>query len=361
MPTEGHMTKFLYSILKQLDLKPVSILSTSLRTFSVLIWGQIDWSLVATELEISNGHAARMRYSRFKQQMEGTVSVSRTAKPKKTATKGDTVKGDSGKGAKLGKGGGALDKEKRFGSSTTLSSGKGGNASMEAPPAYSRKRRASEEGVKNEATDSNTRGQQMTESPMLSTSSLPHAMSTNNRMAPNGMMTPFPNANSSNSTSFPSTAPYPLPLRSPTQLAMNADNMMSHQPSYFGTTANPHHHHYHYHPYGNTNPDYTTDPFARPQQSWHHPEYCFSGCCQPPPYPTTPNMYPSYPATTTVSTPSTSALFPSQQQQQNIHPQLLQQSQNVWVPIKQGDGEEGVSDELLVKIEIGGESEMRVD
>ena len=31
---------------------------------------QVDWNRVASDLEISNGHAARMRYSRFKSQME---------------------------------------------------------------------------------------------------------------------------------------------------------------------------------------------------------------------------------------------------------------------------------------------------
>ena len=32
---------------------------------------QIDWNDVASDLDITNGHAARMRFSRFKQQMEG--------------------------------------------------------------------------------------------------------------------------------------------------------------------------------------------------------------------------------------------------------------------------------------------------
>lgn len=43
---------------------------------------QVDWNVVATELEITNGHAARMRYSRFKSQMEGTTPTTR--KPKGT-------------------------------------------------------------------------------------------------------------------------------------------------------------------------------------------------------------------------------------------------------------------------------------
>ncbi|PKY04732.1 hypothetical protein P168DRAFT_317782 [Aspergillus campestris IBT 28561] len=69
MPTDGPTPKFLYTIIKQLDLR------------------SIDWSLVASQLEISNGHAARMRYARFKQQMEGTVPGSRAARAKKSPSK----------------------------------------------------------------------------------------------------------------------------------------------------------------------------------------------------------------------------------------------------------------------------------
>ncbi|KAE8388301.1 hypothetical protein BDV23DRAFT_185521 [Aspergillus alliaceus] len=78
MPTDGPTVKFLYTIIKQLDLK------------------SIDWSLVANQLEISNGHAARMRYSRFKQQMEGTTSTPRSSRPKKnpSKSKGSPCKAD---------------------------------------------------------------------------------------------------------------------------------------------------------------------------------------------------------------------------------------------------------------------------
>ena len=51
---------------------------------------QIDWNNVAGQLDITNGHAARMRFSRFKQQMEGIPpaprkprsAVPRNKKPK---------------------------------------------------------------------------------------------------------------------------------------------------------------------------------------------------------------------------------------------------------------------------------------
>ncbi|OJD27633.1 hypothetical protein ACJ73_00966 [Blastomyces percursus] len=65
MPADGHTARFLYTILKQLDLK------------------SIDWNLVASQLEISNGHAARMRFSRFRQHMEGITTTHRTPRPKK--------------------------------------------------------------------------------------------------------------------------------------------------------------------------------------------------------------------------------------------------------------------------------------
>ncbi|KAL2853020.1 hypothetical protein BJX68DRAFT_265259 [Aspergillus pseudodeflectus] len=77
MPIDSPTAKFLYTILKQLDLKG------------------IDWSLVASQLEISNGHAARMRYHRFKNQMEGTTSTPRKRAANKTSK---TITGSSSKG-----------------------------------------------------------------------------------------------------------------------------------------------------------------------------------------------------------------------------------------------------------------------
>ncbi|KAI9873376.1 MAG: hypothetical protein M1830_000476 [Pleopsidium flavum] len=73
MPTDSATAKFLYTIIKQLDLK------------------SIDWNIVALQLDITNGHAARMRFSRFKQHMEGIpisprkprISASRPAKKPK--------------------------------------------------------------------------------------------------------------------------------------------------------------------------------------------------------------------------------------------------------------------------------------
>jgi hypothetical protein len=72
---DGQTARFLYTILKQLDLKT------------------IDWNLVANGLDITNGHAARMRFSRFKQHMEGIPTQPRTPRPKKDGGKDKNAKG----------------------------------------------------------------------------------------------------------------------------------------------------------------------------------------------------------------------------------------------------------------------------
>ncbi|CAI7613594.1 unnamed protein product [Penicillium pancosmium] len=78
LDTEGTTPRFLYSMIKQLDLK------------------LIDWNKVAQDLEISNGHAARMRYSRFRSQMDGPNTTQRAPRRRgqKKGTKGD-AKGNS--------------------------------------------------------------------------------------------------------------------------------------------------------------------------------------------------------------------------------------------------------------------------
>ena len=75
---DGETAKFLYTIIKQLDLKI------------------IDWNVVADGLGITNGHAARMRYSRFKQHIEGIPTQSRSTKNKND----DKKEGKAAKGQK---------------------------------------------------------------------------------------------------------------------------------------------------------------------------------------------------------------------------------------------------------------------
>ncbi|KFZ24035.1 hypothetical protein V502_01486 [Pseudogymnoascus sp. VKM F-4520 (FW-2644)] len=74
MPSEAQMAKFMYYIVKQLDVRSV------------------DWNLVASDMEITNGHAARMRFARFKNQMEGTVPKARAPRDKSRAPKAKRVK-----------------------------------------------------------------------------------------------------------------------------------------------------------------------------------------------------------------------------------------------------------------------------
>lgn len=76
LSTDGHTARFLYQMLKQLDLKP------------------IDWQEIADETGIPKGHAARMRYNRFKGQMEALINTEKalTAKLEDTDEDEPTVK-----------------------------------------------------------------------------------------------------------------------------------------------------------------------------------------------------------------------------------------------------------------------------
>ncbi|KAJ5676080.1 hypothetical protein N7462_008977 [Penicillium macrosclerotiorum] len=80
LDTDGPTPKFLYAIIKQLDLKT------------------IDWNRVATELGVSNGHAARMRYSRFRSQMDGPSPRSIKRKNAKKSGKGEKGEATPAKG-----------------------------------------------------------------------------------------------------------------------------------------------------------------------------------------------------------------------------------------------------------------------
>ncbi|KPI40051.1 uncharacterized protein AB675_11517 [Cyphellophora attinorum] len=72
-PTADGQTQFLYLILKQLDLKAV------------------NWQEVADGIGIKNGHAARMRWSRFKAQTEGLPTQSQKKSQKKKDCEGKAM------------------------------------------------------------------------------------------------------------------------------------------------------------------------------------------------------------------------------------------------------------------------------
>ncbi|KAE9371969.1 hypothetical protein N431DRAFT_482855 [Stipitochalara longipes BDJ] len=87
MPNDTAITRLLYAILSQKCLK------------------DIDWNKVAHHpilcQEITNGHAARMRYSRFKKQMEGTATIRRPRgpnSPRKTKVEKSAKSPRKGKG-----------------------------------------------------------------------------------------------------------------------------------------------------------------------------------------------------------------------------------------------------------------------
>lgn len=100
--TDNQMTRFLFAILKQKNLKDVSdIDSTSLPPkISLTCHPQIDWNAVARDpiltAPITNGHAARMRYSRFRSSMLGLEPQKRNRTPnnknKVTKSKKDSAK-----------------------------------------------------------------------------------------------------------------------------------------------------------------------------------------------------------------------------------------------------------------------------
>jgi hypothetical protein len=81
--SDAQTPMFLYTILKQLDLR------------------SIDWNSVADKLDISNGHAARMRYSRMKSQFEGVAAQPRAPRPKKEKKSSKSTSKDKGKGKRL--------------------------------------------------------------------------------------------------------------------------------------------------------------------------------------------------------------------------------------------------------------------
>ncbi|KAK5050559.1 hypothetical protein LTR84_003840 [Exophiala bonariae] len=78
--SDAQTPMFLYAILKQLDLRSV------------------DWNAVADKLDISNGHAARMRYSRMKTQFEGVPTQPRAPRPKKEKANNKPAAKDTTKG-----------------------------------------------------------------------------------------------------------------------------------------------------------------------------------------------------------------------------------------------------------------------
>lgn len=93
MFTDKQISDFLYSILSQLDVRPVSAIPPLFDDSTDKV--KVDWSVVAQEQNISNGHAARMRWHRIKtQKAKGTGGA---ASSSKTKNKGKVSAGKASK------------------------------------------------------------------------------------------------------------------------------------------------------------------------------------------------------------------------------------------------------------------------
>lgn len=281
---------------------------------------------MATELDISNGHAARMRYSRFKQQMEGTIATTaKTVKPKRATTKSD----GKAAAAKSLKGKQAYNKGNKC--STNLSAGSKGKGDGNLD-VNSKKRSAPEDFTK----------QEMMTYGVMPSIEREQQMSDFNSMLDSNTNT-LCYLNPSNGVAFGSDTSFPyLPIQptlqqqfsdfSPNFFLPREDTMFN-QP-FIADNYNA----------------FSSEPLVEHQVdplSWNQMDICFSGCCQPP-RPSTPMLYQSYPLEH-----SESPLF-CQSQPWTPEPFCQpQQPQNLWVPIKSEPGSEGSSDDIFVKVEPG--------
>lgn len=341
MSTEGQATKFLYTVLKQLDLKTVRPhLRVSFLRWKLLLTPmgifQIDWNLVATELDISNGHAARMRYSRFKQQMESTITAPKSVKPKKS--NGRTDSGKASAAAKsTTKGKYASDKSGK-GSANTCSGGKAGNSkSGGTGDGNTKKRSAPDDFTKQETVNHGA---------------IPSIESNNPMTDCNSMSDPFasgmpyfvpPNGSAFNcDTAFP-FMPMQPPFPSQHQLSDPSTNF-SLAPE--DPMCNPAFAPDGYDAFDNFNNNDNFPGHHTDFSGWNNQtEFCFSGCCQPH-NPPTPRLFPNFPLE--------DADFPSLGESEPLVLESschTQQPQKLWVPIKSEPGCEDNSDDILVKVE----------
>lgn len=318
-----------------------------------LLTNQIDWSLVATELDISNGHAARMRYSRFKQQMEGstTTAVSRATKPKKA-----NGKTDLGKSVKqFPKGKNPYDKSKNFddaqcGSSYGFQSGL-------------KKRPAPNDLMKPDNKMSRGYGVMATENmnnfapPMFDpfanaasywTPSPGTILSTDTSTFPYLMSVPDVHQQKQQQQPFPVDPFANMYLGPMPPLHTGEDVGMSLNQGWAPPSVNGQFNYSHANHAAQSSATTTATPsFAgatNPSEWNNQMDLCFSGCCQqPPPYPSMPSVYPDLPTGDQSRDPLLSA--------PPVEPWVPPPPHNQWVPIKPEPGEEGNVDDLFVKVE----------
>lgn len=330
---------------------------------------QIDWSLVATELDISNGHAARMRYSRFKQQMEGTtIPIAKTAKPKKA--NGKTEIGKSTK--QLTKGKSVYDEAKGFGK---LSYNNGGKYENTYSLEHNSKKSTSHGDLIKQGSNINPGmmgpDQMSGFTPMM----YDQFANATSYWAPNGKvlssnpstfsymvgmtdvqqqqqfpldpfanmylapLPPFHSGDDMNQTFNPGWTPQALDptfksgqMRQINVSGVIAPTTMAATTTAAVTSATP----------ATAMPTTTLDSSA----GWDNQmDICFSGCCQQPQYPSTPSLLPNV-----ASKDQFQDTVPSQSVEPWAPPPLPP-LKNQWVPIKQEHGEGGFNDDIFIKLE----------
>lgn len=283
---------------------------------------------MAAELDISNGHAARMRYSRFKQQMEGTATVTKNVKPKKA-----NGKIESGKSVKQSvKGKSINEKSKSSCNSNTkaINNSKGDGSLMDG---NIKKRPAPDDFIKQEtqmklepvpSIESDQINDLMfdpftnamtfctpADGVLTTNQTLPYMVLPELQPQPQQFFDPY--ADLTQPLALEGIMAFDLPFD-----AQNFSELPSSEP--FGPTF--------------------TDP-----SEWDQMDFCFSGCC-PPPYPPTPALFPDY-----ATNQSENSIYPTPPEPWTQETPFQAPAQNQWVPIKSEAGDEISTDDILVKVE----------
>lgn len=301
-----------------------------------------------------------MRYSRFRQQMEGstTTTVPKTTKPKKANSKTDM--GKTTKQSSKGKN--PYDKSKDFNDSKCGSGGYGSEGSLKKRPApddfmkQDIKTSGGNYGVM--GTEQMNTFAPVTYDPFASAASYwtPSAgtiLSTDTSTFP--YMMPMPDLHQQQQ--FP-VDPFANMCLGPMPQMQNVEdmNMSLNQgwgPQFYDQMFSNDHFNQ-----KNANPTAAqltatataarkvTDAPTNPQEWNNQVDFCFSGCCQqPPPYPNTPSLYPDVPTTTDHLRDSLLSA--------PVEPWVPPPPQNQWVAIKPEPGEDGNVDDIFVKVESG--------
>lgn len=300
-----------------------------------------------------------MRYSRFRQQMEGstTTTVPKTTKPKKANSKTDMSK----TAKQFSKGKNPYEKSKGFDDGKYGSGNYGSESSLKKRPApddfMKQDNKIGGGGYGVMGTEQMNSFAPVMYDPFASaasywTPSTGTILSTDNSTFP--YMMPMPDLQQQQQH-FP-VDPFANMYLGPNQQMQNGEDMSMSlnqgwgPQSYGQMFPNDHFNQNHANPAAarltataTAAPKVITAPTNTPELN-NQLDFCFSGCCQqPPPYPGTPSLYPDVP--TTQDHPGDSLLSAT------VEPWVPPPPQNQWVAIKPEPGEDGNVDDIFVKVE----------